>query len=104
MRRHTKNKELKRLANTRFAITFITLQSLLQCQFELKQMFVCDEWHDCAYSKREGGKTIAKLVYTYAFWQGMEEVCSVSETLVRVLRLVDGDEPAMGYISLDEGC
>ena len=36
MRRHTKNKELKRLAITRFATTFITLQSLLQCQFELK--------------------------------------------------------------------
>ena len=43
MRRHTKTKELKRLAITRFATTFITLQSLLQCQFELKQMFVCDE-------------------------------------------------------------
>ena len=28
----------------------------------------------------------------------MEEVCSVSEPLVRVLRLVDGDKPAMGYL------
>ena len=98
MRRHTKNKELKRPAITRFATTFITLQSLLQCQFELKQMFVCDEWRDCAYSRREDGKTIAKLVYTDAFWEGMEEVCSVSEPLVRVLRLVDGDKPAMGYL------
>ena len=25
-------------------------------------------------------------------------MCSVSEPLVRVLRLVDGDKPAMGYL------
>ena len=36
MRRHTKNRELKSPAITRFATTFITLQSLLQCQFDLK--------------------------------------------------------------------
>ena len=28
----------------------------------------------------------------------MEEVCSVSEPLVRVLRFVDGDKPTMGYL------
>ena len=67
MRRHTKNKELKRPAIMRFATTFIILQSLLQCQFELKKMFVCDEWCDCAYNRREDGKTIAKLVYTDSF-------------------------------------
>jgi hypothetical protein len=33
MRRHTKNRELRRLAITRFATNFITLQSLLQCLF-----------------------------------------------------------------------
>jgi hypothetical protein len=47
MRRHTRNRELRRPAITRFATNFLTLQSLLQCQFELKQMFVCDEWQDC---------------------------------------------------------
>ena len=31
MRRHTRNKELRRPAITRFATNFITLQSLLQC-------------------------------------------------------------------------
>ena len=61
-------------------------------------MFVCDERGDCVYSRREDGRTIAKLVYTNSFWEGVEEVCAVSKTLVKVLRLVDGDKPAMGYL------
>ena len=61
-------------------------------------MFVCDEWRDCACSRREDGRTIAKLVYIDSFWKGVEEVCAVSEPLVKVLRLVDGDKPAMGYL------
>jgi len=95
MRRCTKNRELQRPAITRFATNFITLQSLLKCQFELKQLFVCDECRDCRYSRREDGKAIARLVYLDFFWEGMEEVCSISEPLVKVLRLVDGDKPTM---------
>ena len=98
MRRCTKNRELQRPAITRFATNFITLQSLLKCQFELKQMFVCDEWRDCRYSRREDGRAIARLVYLDSFWEGMEEVCSISEPLVKVLRLVDGDKPTMPYL------
>ena len=50
-----------------------------------------------AYSRREDGRTIAKLVYTDSFWEGVEEVCAMSESLVKVLRLVAGDNPAMEY-------
>jgi hypothetical protein len=81
MRRHTQNMELRRLAITRFATNFITLQSLLRCQFELKQMFVCDEWQDSTYNRREDGKSIARLVYNDSFWEGVAEVCSMSEPL-----------------------
>jgi hypothetical protein len=71
MRRHTKNKELWRSTIARFSIDFITLQSLLRCQFQLKQMFVCDEWRDSTYSRREDGKAIARLVYNESFWEGV---------------------------------
>jgi hypothetical protein len=69
MRRFTRNKELRRPAITRFATNFITLQSLLRCQFELKQMFVSDDWRDCRYNRRQDGKAIAKMVYSETFWQ-----------------------------------
>jgi 23S rRNA A1618 N6-methylase RlmF len=75
MRRHTKNRELSRPAITRFSTNFITLQSLLQCKFELKQMFVCNEWQDFTYSRKENGKAIVRLVYNDSFWEGVTEVC-----------------------------
>ena len=32
------------------------------------------------------------------FLARLEEVCAISEPLVKVLRLVDGEKPAMGYL------
>eukprot|EP00253_Pinus_taeda_P032126 PITA_32126 len=98
MRRFTRNKELRRPTITRFATTFIALQSLLRCQFELKQMFVSDDWRNCRYNRRLDGKAIAKMVYSETFWHGVEEACVVSEPIVKVLRLVDGEKPVMPYL------
>ena len=61
-------------------------------------MFVCDEWCDCTFNRRQDGTAIAKLVYIDSFWDGMLEVCTISEPLVKVLRLVDGENPTMGYL------
>jgi hypothetical protein len=98
MRRHTRNKELRCPAITHFPTNFITLQSLLQCQFELKQMFVCDPWQDSTYSRKEDGKAISRLVYSDSFWERVAEVCSVSEPLVKVMILVDSDKTTMNYL------
>lgn len=49
-------------------------------------------------SRTEDGRAIVRLVYLDSFWEGMEEVCSISEPLVKVLRLVDGDKPTMPYL------
>jgi hypothetical protein len=61
-------------------------------------MFVSSEWRDCRYSRRVDGRAIARLVYSDSFWEGVEEVCSVVEPLVKALRLVDGDKLVMGYL------
>jgi hypothetical protein len=67
MRKFTRNRELLHPTITHFASNFISLQSMLQCHFELKQMFVCDEWHNCAFSTRQDGRAITKLVYIDSF-------------------------------------
>ena len=38
------------------------------------------------------------MVYSEMFWRGVEEACLVSEPIVKVLRLVDGEKPAMAYL------
>eukprot|EP00253_Pinus_taeda_P015721 PITA_15721 len=99
MRRFTNNKDLVRPAITRFAITFISLQCLLNSMWDVKSMFLSADWRSLSISRKPEGEGICRLVsYDQSFWAGVEEVCAISEPLVRVLRLVDGDKPAMGYL------
>lgn len=84
MRQFTNNKELVRPAITRFATNFISLQSLLASRWEVKRMFLSDEWHALSYNTRPEGVTIARLVsYNEGFGTGVEEMCAIGEPLVR---------------------
>ena len=89
MKRFTRNKESVLLAITRFATSFISLQSLHKVMIELQRMFLSDEWASCVYSTKQDGKSIARMVqFDLTFWAGLEEVCDINEPLVKVLRLV----------------
>jgi Protein of unknown function (DUF 659)/BED zinc finger len=99
MRRYTNNKELVRPAITRFATSFISLQSLLNSMWDVKRMFLSEDWLRSTMSRKPEGEAVCRLVsYQEDFWAGVKEVCAVTEPLVKVLRLVDGDKPAMGYL------
>ncbi|XP_075665771.1 uncharacterized protein LOC142635513 [Castanea sativa] len=96
----TNGRELCRPAITRFATNFLSLQSMLRFKKELRQMFTSDKWLSCPHAKTAVGKEISKIVLEdYSFWSQCTHIVKVSEPLVRVLRLVDGDEkPAIGYL------
>eukprot|EP00253_Pinus_taeda_P023416 PITA_23416 len=99
MRKFTNNKVLVQPAITRFATTFISLQSLLNSMWEVKSMFLSVDWRFLSISRKPEGEGICRLVsYDQSFCVGVEEVCAILEPLVKVLRLVDGDKPAMGYL------
>ncbi|XP_059063100.1 uncharacterized protein LOC131079406 isoform X2 [Cryptomeria japonica] len=98
MRQHTQGKDLVRDGVTRFATIFLTLQSLLAALTSLKQMFVSGEWLNSPYSKKPEGEVVACIVFDNQFAQRAAEIVKVSEPLVRVLRLVDGDKTPMGYL------
>ncbi|KAK3024556.1 hypothetical protein RJ639_043496 [Escallonia herrerae] len=63
-------------------------------------MFTCDEWLNYKLAKSVVGKEVAKLVLEdREFWLKCQHVVKLSEPLVRVLRLTDGDKkPSMGYL------
>jgi hypothetical protein len=97
VRQFTGNKELVRPVITCFATSFIALQSLHNSMLELQRMFLSDEWNACVYSTKVDGKAIAQLVrHNQSFWMVVQELCAISEPLVKVLRLVDDGKPAMG--------
>eukprot|EP00253_Pinus_taeda_P021505 PITA_21505 len=98
MRKFTNNKELVCPTITRFATSFISLQSLLNSMWDVKRMFLSDQWH-LTVSRKLEEEVVCRLVsYQENFWAGVQEVCTVTEPLVKVLRLVDGEKPAMGYL------
>ena len=62
-------------------------------------MFLFDEWASCVYSTKQDGQAIAQMVqFDLTFGAGLEEVYAISEPLDKVIRLVDDEKPAMGYL------
>lgn len=66
---------------------------------ELRQMFPSNAWSAMSVSSTLVGEEISGFVLDNSFWKNVEHIVSVSESLVKVLRLVDSeDKPAMGYL------
>ena len=62
-------------------------------------MFLSLEWRALSFSTRlEGQATFRLVAYDERFWRAVKEVCTITKPLIRVLRLVDGENPTMGYL------
>lgn len=61
-------------------------------------MFASKDWAESSWSKQKAGQNAHDLVMNNKFWSQMLEVINYFEPLAYVLRRVDGDVPAMGYI------
>ncbi|KAL7258459.1 hypothetical protein ACSBR1_004564 [Camellia fascicularis] len=99
MKRFTGDRELLRPVITRFATNFITLESIVKHMTALQDMFHSQEWKHSKWSKKDDAKEAKKIIQSKDFWTKAADVLKVQEPLLKVLRLVDGDEkPTMGYI------
>ncbi|XP_062014339.1 uncharacterized protein LOC133730841 [Rosa rugosa] len=99
MRKHTKKRDIVRPRVTRFATSFLTLQSLMDKKSELRCMVACDDWTACKHSKSAKGKVAYNTVLSASFWNGVTLCLKVFAPLFKVLRLVDGDKkPSMGFL------
>ena len=100
MKTFTKNHELIRPAITRFAIAFLTLQSLYKQKQALIAMFSLEKWCSSTWAKKvEGVKTRSTVLFDPNFWPHVAFCIKTTVPLVSVLREVDSEErPAMGYI------
>jgi hypothetical protein len=105
VKKNTDGRELVRSAITRFATYVLTLQSMIDQKANLRKMFSCDLWNASQWSKKVKGKEIVEKVYEKEFWKRTEEIVLFSAPLVKVLRMVDGDKPTMGFVyeAMDQG-
>ncbi|XP_050387005.1 uncharacterized protein LOC126803258 [Argentina anserina] len=102
MRNCTKKKDIVRPGVTRFATSFLTLQSLNKKKHMLRLLFASKEWEDSKYSKTQKGKAAFATIMSTSFWNGVELCLKVFEPLVKVLRLVDGDKKNHLWVSYME--
>ena len=100
MRTFTKNHELIRPAITRFATSFLTLQSIYKQNQVIVAMFSSKKWCFSARAKKHKGvKTRSTALFDPNFWPDVAFCIKTTIPLVCVLREVDSKErPAMGYI------
>ncbi|XP_059063142.1 uncharacterized protein LOC131039688 isoform X2 [Cryptomeria japonica] len=99
MRQYTEQKELARPGITRFATNFLTLQSMLRSKSALRRMIVGEEWSSSSYATTPAGKDMANCIFDeQGFWVPCDEIVKFVKPLVVLLRVADGDKPAMGYI------
>ncbi len=61
-------------------------------------MFAYDEWNSSQWAHKTDGKETKKRIHESTFWKKATEIGKITESLVKVLRLVDGEKLAMGFI------
>uniref|UniRef100_A0A0E0CBX8 Uncharacterized protein n=1 Tax=Oryza meridionalis TaxID=40149 RepID=A0A0E0CBX8_9ORYZ len=95
MRKHTKKRDTIRPGVTRFALAFLTLQSLIEKKRELRAMALSVEW-DCGNNapalKKAKGKIATSTLMSRTFWNDVSQCLKVFEPLVKVLHMVNSDE------------
>lgn len=97
------NAELLRPAKTRFATSFLTLDSIHKQKNNLRKMVLSNEWKTYKEELPKGESKKAKVVEQYIisaqYWNGVVYALKATRALVKVLRLADSEKkPAMGYI------
>lgn len=100
MRKYTNNSEILRPAVTRFATSFLTLQSLQKQKDNLVALFASQEWSESTYAKSHEAK-FAKhhVLHDREFWGRVSFCIKGVLPLVCVLREVDSEKrPPMGFI------
>ncbi|RVW91561.1 hypothetical protein CK203_046150 [Vitis vinifera] len=101
MKVFTKDRDLLRPGITRFATEFISLESLIRYEADLKRMCTTNEWRE--FNKDRSRKSVrdkvSNLILTDRFWKKAGEVQTIMEPLVKVLKLVDQDKkPTLSII------
>jgi mannose-1-phosphate guanylyltransferase len=91
-------KDLVRCGVTRFATAYLNLKSLRENKKQLQKLFMEDEFIDLGYLNGVKGKKANKIVKSETFWKGVEIAVNYFEPLCIVLRRMDSDVPAMGFL------
>lgn len=103
MREHTNGRDLTRAGSTRFATNYFNLKSFHVLKAALRKMFTSEAWTKSRHAKEKRGKKVQEIILGDAnFWLSIISCLKSVTPLVKVLRLVDGDDKDI-FIRLSTG-
>ncbi|KAK6158024.1 hypothetical protein DH2020_005338 [Rehmannia glutinosa] len=97
-RKFTSGMELLRPKISSYVANFLSLRFLVLQEENLKHMFSHTEWLASSASRRPDAQLIKSMLNAEQFWSSAREAVSISEPLVKIHRILEGDMPAMGYL------
>ncbi|XP_024927992.3 uncharacterized protein LOC107412863 isoform X2 [Ziziphus jujuba] len=99
IRKKTGGRDIVKLAPTRFASIFLTLQNIVSLKDQLHQIFTGATWMQSAFSKQRAGLEVSEIIVDEHFWSLCDQTAKVTKPLLSVLHLLDGeDKPFIGYM------
>ena len=97
MKEFTNDRNLLRPGITHFATEFISFESLIRYEADLKRMYTTNKWRE--FNKDRNIKSlrdkVSNLILTDWFWKKAGEVQTIMEPLVKILKLVDQDKKSI---------
>ena len=107
MKMFTKDRDLLRPRITWLSTKFISLESLIRYEANLKRMCTTNEWRE--FNKDRSRRSLrdkeSNLILTDWFWNNVGKVQTIMKPLIKVLKLVDQDKkPKLSiiYEAMDE--
>ena len=92
-------KEIVRPGITRFATTFITLQSRCEHRYNLTSLVSSKFFMEHKLFETIQGRLASTIVLDRKFWDECLMIVKVVTPIVKFLRIVDSDEkPSLGYV------
>ncbi|XP_072054868.1 uncharacterized protein [Arachis hypogaea] len=92
-------REIVRPGPTRFATVFITLMSIFERKKDLQALVVDSIFTDHKLGRSATGRAVSATILDCKFWDDCFTVCKLVGPLIKLLRLVDGDDkPSLGYV------
>lgn len=88
----TGGRELLRSAATRFATSFLILQSLLGQRSALKRLFQSSKWLSSQLAKSDEGTEVEKVVMNSTFWKKVQYISKTVDPLLNVIKKVESSE------------
>ncbi|XP_042508300.1 uncharacterized protein LOC122084262 isoform X2 [Macadamia integrifolia] len=92
------NRELKRPCKMEYISYFLMLQSISDAEQNLRLMIASPEWRDMNSGDTSLAGKFAQIIESEAFWSRGKDVLSVLDPLIKVVRLVNGEELTTGYL------